>query len=116
MLTKYGKRISTKPASASRRSSIVAVIRRSPATDIGSWFAWSTSRKRDMCVPFTSAASATYMSIEATVACGPAAASTVSGWVMSFTPTRWIARLRPSATDWMSGRKIFSGAFIGRLQ
>ena len=69
-----------------------------------------------MCVPFTSGGSATYMSTVATVGCGPRAVKTVRGWVMSLTPTRWMAKLRRSGFDCTSGRTIFSGAFIDRLR
>src|SRR5512137_676218 len=102
------------PSRASSRCSMRSSSACNDACDSASRCDCSTSMKRDMCVPFWSAGSATVMSTDATLGWGPRAVATSKGWVSDFTPTRWMAMLRASAADWTSGRYMLSGAFMAR--
>ena len=94
---KYGKLISMRPSSASRRSTISLSIALKLSTVSSRSCALRISTKRDMCVPLNWCGRPTYMLKVAMVCCDAAGRSMMrTGWRIALTPTWSIASLRES--------------------
>ncbi len=102
---KYGKAAVMSPRSACSSGSMSAAMARNRAGVMGVLRYFSSSAtKRDMCVPFSSAGSATVRVQLATVPWGAPSPPWISmGWRTPRIPTRWIGMCRVSAELWTSG-------------